>query len=102
MNIEMYGRGSLPKGPDTASASLSISVATMAFGKIKTEGGTKMHLYCFVCDNDNCQTHFAIQSWSSQGDPTCPNCGSEVTDTGEVIVDPRIMGISQASKEGRI
>lgn len=61
-----------------------------------------MHLYCYVCDDDGCQTHFAIDSLSSQGDPTCPNCGSEVTDTNEVIVDPKIMGIYQAKNEGRI
>lgn len=61
-----------------------------------------MHMNCYVCDNDNCQTHFAIESLNDSGTASCPNCGDDVTDTSEVIVDPHIMGRSTAIRERRI
>jgi len=54
-----------------------------------------MRYNCYTCDNESCETHFAIQSLDDYDNPTCPNCGGETTDTNEIIVDPKI--VSRAS-----
>lgn len=59
-----------------------------------------MHLNCYTCDS--CFTHFAIHSLDDMGDPTCPSCGGETTDTNEVIVNPKIMGYTSAKEHGHI
>lgn len=63
-----------------------------------------MHMNCYVCENDLCQTRFAIDSLSdgNGGDITCPNCGDDVTDTGEVVVNPSIIGRKSAINMGYI
>lgn len=57
---------------------------------------------CYICDNENCFSQFAIDSFNDNFDPSCPNCGSEVTATDEVIVNPRIMSKGKVEREGII
>lgn len=60
-----------------------------------------MHYICYCCEE--CNAHFAIQSLDDNGVEGCPVCNSEeIVDTGEVIVNPHILGKSVAKAKGYI
>ncbi len=48
-----------------------------------------MKFNCYVCE---CGCHFTIEDLTDSKDPSCPNCGNDMTvdSTGECIRDPKI------------